>query len=160
VTHGPSQSELTILDTSLPRETKVIGRVHADGAPHDIAFSPNAGRVWVTYWDGRVAAFDASSRRLLLRRRVGELAHHVAVDDRVWITDHEGGKAYVLSPLTGRTLRVLPVGPGAHHVALFGRRAVAVSHDAGTISVFDERFRRIANRRIGRGLHGVIQIVV
>lgn len=157
ITHGRHQIFLTHVDSSRPARARVLRRLGAVGAPHDIAFAPDGRRVWVTYWqEAVVGAFAARSGHLVLRRPVGVLPHHVAVDSsRVWISDHEGGRGFVLSAHTGRILRAFSTGPSPHHVAIEAGVAVVVSHDAGTLTSFRERGARIRTTRVGRGLHGV-----
>jgi DNA-binding beta-propeller fold protein YncE len=157
ITHGRHQTWLTHVDSSKPARARVLRRLGAVGAPHDIAFAPHGRRVWVTYWqEAVVGAFSARSGRLVLRRPVGTLPHHVAVDrHRVWISDHEGGRGYVLSERTGRVVRTFSSGPSPHHVSIAAGVAVVVSHDAGTLTAFRDGGARIRSVRVGRGLHGV-----
>lgn len=140
VTHGARARFLTIVDSTAPARPRVAGRVAAPGG-HDIAFAPNGRSVWLTYWNsGRVGQMTAYRRtgRLRLRTRVGALAHHVAVSERrIWVTDHEGARAAVLTP-RGRIVRRVRTGTHPHHVALLVGRAAVVNQDAGTLSVFEE----------------------
>lgn len=157
ITHGRHQTWITHVDSSRPARARVLRRLGGVGAPHDIAFAPDGRRVWVTYWqEAVVGAFAARSGRLVLRRPVGVLPHHVAVDSsRVWISDHEGARGFVLSTRTGRVLRSFSTGPSPHHVAIEAGVAVVVSHDAGTLTAFRDGGARIRSTRVGRGLHGV-----
>lgn len=161
VTHGPRGPAITILDTSRPERARVVGSAGGRGA-HDIAFARNGLFVWVTYWDsgivGEIRAY-ARTGRLRLQQRVGRLIHHVTVDlvGKVWATDHEDGRAFLLSSRTGKPLRTFSGCPGAHHVDVGpGRGRVAVAcHDAGTLLVFDPVRERVDRIRAGKGLHGV-----
>jgi DNA-binding beta-propeller fold protein YncE len=152
ITHSPRQNEITVLDAS---DGVIEERIPAAGAAHDIAFSPYGRRVWVTYWnEPRVGAFAARSRRLLFRVRAGAVPHHVAVGrSRVYVSDHETGRLLVLSG-RGRLLRSRSLGPGAHHVAVLGTFVAGVSHDDGSLTVYD-RGKKLPARRVGRGLHGL-----
>jgi YVTN family beta-propeller protein len=159
VTHGPGARSLTLLDTRRPSRARILGRVAAQGA-HDISFA--CGRVWVTYWNsGWVGAFNQLGR-LVLRRRVGNLVHHVQGGRggrRVWFTDHVGDRASLFDACSGRRLGSFAVGAGPHHVApaTNSTRVVVASHDSGTITIIHRFVRRwhVRSVAVGRGLHGV-----
>jgi len=166
VTHGPRAPYLTVVDVRDPRRPLVAGRIDAGGPAHDISEQPDSAWAYVTYWgSGLVAAVDWGRRRVLWRRRVGSLVHHVQADvfrgRRVWATDHEGGRAYLLSSRDGRILRSLDGCPGAHHLALAGTAWVAVAcHDAGALAIYSTRTWRRRLVAVGAGPHGVAVAVV
>ena len=164
VTHGPTARAVTVVDTSRPTRARVAAHVPAPGT-HDIAFSRDGLRVWVTFWDsGAVGRLEAASRRLLFRRQVGRLTHHVQVDritGELWVTDHHSGSTFLVSQATGLPLRTLVGCPGAHHVAFVGAASVIVAcHDADALAVYHRRTWRRILVPVGAGPHGVAVAIV
>lgn len=167
VTHGRDARELTVLDPANPRRPRLVARVPAAGAAHDISRQPDSANVFVTYWgSSTVAGIDVGTRRVFFRRRLGTLLHHVQFDyfsgAHVWVTDHGGGRAFLLSTRTGRVVRTVGGCPGAHHVALFPRtrRAAIACHDSGRLLLVDPATGAQSSIRVGRGLHGVATVLV
>lgn len=166
VTHGRRTGYVTLLSSN-PRRPRVLRRVPVGRGPHDITHAPDTATFYVTYWDSpHVGAVDAGRRRLLYRRAVGTMPHHVQFDyytgQDVWVTDHATGRLFLVAARTGRVRRSFDGCPGAHHVAINHpeavARAVVACHDAGTIVVLDGR--RLRPIRAGRGPHGVALAVL
>jgi DNA-binding beta-propeller fold protein YncE len=161
VTHGPRASRVTVLDTTRPAHARVVHTVAASGPAHDIAFGCGGRRVWLTYWgSGTIGALDSRTGRLVLRKRLGSLIHHVQSTSRprvIWATDHAGDRALMLDGCSGRVLRTLRVGRSPHHVAtgLFRGHVVVASHDDDSITIFDPVSERASSLRVGDGPHGV-----
>jgi DNA-binding beta-propeller fold protein YncE len=163
VTHGRGDRSLTILNgVGSPGALRVAGRVAAGGAAHDISHQPDSANVFVTYWNSTaVAGIDVGRRGIVFRKRLGTLLHHVQFDyfsgRHVWVTDHGGGRAFLVSTRTGRVERTVTDCPGAHHVALFprSRRAAIACHDSGRLLLVDPASARRSSIEVGRGLHGV-----
>lgn len=159
VTHGAGEASLTLARGR-------IRRVAAEGAPHDVTKQPDSANVYVTYWnESAVGAVDWGRERVLWKRRVGSLVHHVELDPfrgwRLWATDNRSGRTYFLSARDGRVLRTLSGCPGAHHVAFGGTAWVAVAcHDADALAVYRTGSWRRSLVRVGGGPHGVAVAVV
>jgi DNA-binding beta-propeller fold protein YncE len=165
VTHGTSETSLTLAEIRNLGRPPAIQRLAAGGAPHDITKQPDTANVYVTYWgSGSVGALDWGRGKLLWRRRVGSVIHHVAFDyfngQRLWATDNMTGRAYLLSARNGRLLRTLDACPGsAHHVALGGTAWVAVAcNSAGALAVYSTRTWRRTLVPVGAGPHGVVVV--
>lgn len=166
VTHGRRTGYVTLLSSN-PRRPRVLGRVAVRRGPHDISHAPDTATFYVTYWDSPyLGAVDARRRRLLFRRRIGTMPHHVQFDyytgQDVWVTDHGTGRLFLVAARTGRVRRSFAGCPGAHHVAINHpravTRAVVACHDAGTIVALSGlRLRPI---RVARGPHGVALAVL
>jgi DNA-binding beta-propeller fold protein YncE len=166
VTQGPRDESLTGVDLSNPRRPRVIGRFDARGPAHDITRQPDSENVYVTYWSsGAVAGLDLGRQRLLWRRSVGSLIHHVVFDyyngQRLWVTDHEAGDLLALASRTGRLIRRLRGCSGAHHVAFVGTAwVVAACHDADALAVWNQRNWQRRLVPVGDGPHGVAEVVL
>ena len=163
VTHGPSGSALTVID---PAHRRVVGRIAVGRGPHDITFQPDSANVFVTYWrTPDVGRIDWGRRRIVYRRRLGGVPHHVQFDylsgRHLWVSDHSRGVILRLRSADGSVFRRYRGCPGAHHVALpgVGLYAVAACHDSGRLLVI-ARNGRTATIPVGHGLHGVAVAVV
>jgi len=167
VTHGSSHPELTIVDDSHPRKTKVLAELDVGGAAHDISKQGDSANAYVTYWgSGAVGAVDWWGRgKMLWKRTVGALIHHVQFDyyhgRRLWVTDHRTGDVLALASRDGHVLRRLHGCPGAHHVALVGTAWVAAAcHDADALAVWSTRSWQRRLVRVGDGPNGVVEVVL
>ena len=165
VTHSSGNPDLTMVD-GRPRSPHVIGRLAVGGPAHDITKQADSANAYVTYWNsGSVGAVDWGRRRMLWRRSVGRLVHHVQFDyysgQRLWVTDHETGQVLALSSRDGRVVRRLRGCPGAHHVALVGMAwVVAACHDADSLAIWSTRSWQRRLLRVGGGPHGVAEVVL
>ncbi|RDI73912.1 hypothetical protein Gocc_2476 [Gaiella occulta] len=168
VTHGARDVPLTLLSLSpRPRRPAPNGTLAAGGAAHDIDRAPDTADVFVTFWEsGVVTRIRTGGRigRVLWRRRVGTLTHHLAFDPysgrRLWVTDR-AGRVLLLSADTGRTLRSFTGCPGPHHVAVLSSRAAVVACNAsGTLAVFDAARGRVRSLPVGQGPHDLAVVQV
>lgn len=165
VTHGPRASSLTVVDVEDPGRPRVAGRLAAGGPSHDISEQPDTATAYLTYWgSGSVAALDWGRGRLLWRRHVGALVHHVAFDPfqgrRVWASDHGADRAYLVRSSDGRLLGTVEGCPGAHHVALTPRQAAIACHDSDSLLVLAQGTGRARSIPVGAGPHGVAVAVL
>jgi len=165
VTHSSGHPDLTMVDDR-PRSPRLIGRVRAGGAAHDISRQADTANAYVTYWNsGAVGAVDWGNKRVLWRRSVGSLIHHVQFDyyhgRRLWVTDHRTGDVLALSSRDGGVLRRLRGCAGAHHVGLVGMAWVTVAcHDADSLAIWSTRRWQRRLVRVGDGPHGVAEVVL
>ena len=168
VTHGARDVPLTLLSLYPgPRRPAPNGTLPAGGPAHDIDRAPDTADVFVTFWgSGVVARIRTGGRngRVLWRRRVGTLTHHLAFDyysgQRLWVSDR-AGRVLLLSADTGRMLRSFAGCPAPHHVAvLSSRAAVAACNGSGTLAVFDAANGRVRSLPVGRGPHDVAVVQV
>jgi len=166
VTHG-SGRDLTLLDLRRPGSTGLELRgLSAGGRAHDISRQADTANAYVTYWSsGSVGAVDWGNERMLWRRSVGSLVHHVQFDHysgrRLWATDHHAGEVIALSSRDGRVTRRLGGCAGAHHVTVVGgAHVVAACHDSDELGVWSQRTWKRRLVRVGDGPHGVAEVVL
>jgi YVTN family beta-propeller protein len=167
VTHGRRTTFLTLLDFAgpdNPARPRVLRRVEAHGAPHDISHQPDSANVYLTYWDSPFVGKLDGRLRLRFRRHVGVDVHHVVFDyysgRRLWVTDHSTGRVLLLSAKNGRVLRTSEGCPGIHHVALAPGRVALACHDSGRLLILTRSLRPLRSLSVGHGLHGVAIAVV
>jgi DNA-binding beta-propeller fold protein YncE len=165
VTHESEHPEFTIVDTNLSRRSDLV-TLAAGGPAQHVSEQPDSATAYVTYWNsGGVGAVDWGRGRLLWRRNVGTLIHHVQFDyfhgRRLWATDHAKGRSYLLSARDGRVLRTLAGCPGADHVAFGGTAWLAVAcRDADALAVYETRTWQRTLVSVGGGPRGVAVAVV
>lgn len=161
VTHGARRTPLTLFDLGpQPRRPTPSGTLDVRGAAHDVVMVPDTADVFVSYWEaGTVARVRLGGSRVLWRRTVGTVTHHLAFDvysgQRLWVTDR-AGRVLLLSARSGAVLERFGGCAGPHHVAVAtARRAVVACNSAGTVGVFDDRAGLVRSIAVGRGPHGV-----
>jgi len=140
-------------------ETRAVRYVATGHRPHDLLFAPD-GRLFVTDWTGRLLVLSPTGvvKRV---RKLGQEAHHLAFTPdgrRVWITDHDAHRVFVLATGTLKILKSIRFPGAPHHVAVTpdGRLAVVANHTGGTMVVYRaSTMRRIAAIAVGGGPHGV-----
>ena len=165
VTHVSGHPQLTVVDLSGSFGEKLL-ELDVDGPAHDISKQPDSANAYVTYWgSGSVGAIDWGRGRVLWRRKVGALIHHVTFDyyhgRRLWVTDHRTGDVLALASRDGHVLRRLRGCPGVHHVALVGPAWVAAAcHDADALAVWSQKTWKRQLIPVGDGPHGVAEVVL
>jgi DNA-binding beta-propeller fold protein YncE len=169
ITHGARDAPLTLLSLSGRRNWPLPAGTLATGGPaHDIDRAPDTADVFVTFWESgvvaRIRTGGGRNDRLLWRRQVGTVTHHLAFDSysgrRLWVSDR-AGRVLLLSADTGRTLRSFVGCPGPHHVAVLSNRAAVVACNArGTLAVFDAANGRLRSLPVGRGPHDLAVVQV
>ncbi len=164
VTHDSDYPALTVVELSGSRGRKLL-ELDVGGPVHDISNQPDSANAYVTYWgSGAVGAVDWGRGKMLWKRSVGTLVHHVAFDyyhgRRLWVTDHETGDVLALSSRDGHVLRRLRGCDGAHHVALVGGMIAVACHDSDALAVWNTSSWQRRLIRVGDGPHGVAEVVL
>jgi DNA-binding beta-propeller fold protein YncE len=121
----------------------------ADDLAHDVAFSPDGERVWISSGvERRLAVHDARSLRLLHAIPGDRAPQHVTFDEvtrRAYVTSGESGtlRAYRLADAKLLSTRSIPA--GSYNVCAQAGRMVTPSLDLGTLTILDHRGLRSAH---------------
>jgi DNA-binding beta-propeller fold protein YncE len=93
-----------MLDTSNMQTPRVVGSFDPGFAAHDLAFSPDGQRVWISAANGPdVTVFDAWNRHVLFRVPVGPGPQHIVMDGAyVYLTSGYGSTIERVDEQTGR----------------------------------------------------------
>ena len=124
------------------------------GGAHDLAFSPNDARVWVTYDDRpEVGIFSAGTGRLIRLLPAGSPPQHIAFGPaagggHAYVTSGNEGTLRIVSSRTGRLLRIVRTAYGSFNLALYGSFVATSSLYRGTVMEFDENGHRRVTRRV------------
>lgn len=140
---GEQAKTIVAADVSRPTHPRVVARFAPGFAAHDLAFSPSGSRVWITADSRRVVSvFSASTHRLVLEIPAGPGPQHVAFNSRfAYVTSGYGSRIELVSPQTGRVLRVVHVPYGSFNLATSGGLVVVSSLLRGTVTELTDRLR-------------------
>jgi hypothetical protein len=149
-----------------PRAPRRVARLSIPGPAFDITDQPDSNLAYVANGArGGVGAIDTSGR-VRWWRPVAAFSESVQFDyyhgRRLWLTDPEGGAVLALaSHRNGRVVRRLGGCPGARGVTMVGTAwVVAACADANALAFWSQRTWKRTLVPIGRGPHGVAEIVL
>jgi YVTN family beta-propeller protein len=140
---GESARTIVVLSTRRMDRPRVIGRFDPGFEVHDLSFSPDGARVWVTAAAGPdVSVFDAQTRRVLFRVPVGRSPQHVALTGRyAYLTSGYGSRIEQADARTGRILHRASTPYGSFELAADGRYVVVSSLLRGTLAIFTRQLK-------------------
>ena len=151
---GERARSIARVDVSNPQHPRLIGHVDPRGRAHDLAFSRNDARVWVTY-DARteVGVFSASTGKLVHRLRAGSAPQHIAFGaaaggGHAYVSSGDDGTLRIFSARSGRLLHTVPTSYGSFNLATYGGFVATTSLYRGTLMEFDEGGHRSGTRHI------------
>src|SRR5207253_10614591 len=127
-------------------------RIHflgAGGLAHDLAFSPDGRRMWLTYDDrSTITVYEATwPPRRLFTIPAGSPPQHVAFGRYAYVTSGNDGRLRVFS-LAGRQLGVAQTPPGSFNLGLGGGLVLTPSLTNGTLTELRDSGSRICTKRI------------
>lgn len=159
---GQSASSITIVSTIStrspgparpvqdPSRMGIVGQLRPGFQAHDLMFTPNDRRVWVTSANtSTVTVFDARTHRPLLRIPAGPPPQHIVFDaGSAYLTSGYGSRIERVSIVTGRVLARARAPYGSFDLDARGGYVVTSSLLTGTLAVYDRRLRRLRVRRL------------
>ena len=151
---GTKAARVAVLDSSDPRRPRFARTLAPPFLAHDVVFSPDGRRVWVTSGsERRIALYVAESRRP---------ARIIAGDAPPQHVTFTRGRAFVACgddgtvrrhQLDGTLLGTARVPIGSYNVTFGSDRVVTPSLGQGTVSLLDRSGRVRAVRRVARAAH-------
>jgi DNA-binding beta-propeller fold protein YncE len=151
---GERARSIAVVDVSNPRHPRLSDHIDPRGAAHDLAFSPNDARVWITYDDRpKVGVFSASTGRLVRLLPAGSAPQHILFGPaggggHAYVTSGDDGTMRIFSSRTGRLLRLVRTSYGSFNLALYGSFVATSSLYRGTLMEFDESGRRWLTKHV------------
>jgi DNA-binding beta-propeller fold protein YncE len=123
----------------------VIGRFAPGFEVHDLAFSNDGQRVWLTSAASRdVTVLNGSDERLLFRVPVGPPPQHVALTEPyAYLTSGYGSTIEQVDARTGRVLRRASTPYGSFELAADDRYVVVSSLLRGTLAIFTPQLKLV-----------------
>jgi DNA-binding beta-propeller fold protein YncE len=144
---GERAHTIVVVDASDTVRPRVVGRIHLPWAAHDLAFTPDDRRVWVTSDDrSKVAIFDAATHRELFTVRGGTPPQHVAFGRFAYVTSGYGSTLRIFT-LAGRLRRVVRIARGSFNLAAFGDLALTSSLLDGVVTELEGPRGRVLLRK-------------
>lgn len=158
---GNVSPTVAVVDTSRPRDPRLVGSLRPPFAAHDVGFTPGGSRVWLTSGDEeRLAIHDARTGRLLKQLGGDAPPQHVTfLGDHAYVTSGDDGLLRV-HRLDGRLLRTTRVPVGSYNVQHGGRVVLTPSLAHGTICVLDDRGAMTLRRNVARSSHDACVVIV
>ena len=137
-TAGLARNQIDIYDATT---LALLHRVPARSMPSHIAYAPDSGAVFVSLQGtDRLIAIRTSDGAVLWNARVGSTPAGVFwLNGRILVGCMGEAHIAVVDPATGRVVRTIPTGRGAHTIfsSPDGRLLYATNRVEGTISVID-----------------------
>lgn len=152
---GTASERVAVVDVRERARPRLVGYVRPPFRAHDVVFSPRGDAVWVTSGDrGRIAAYDARTRELVLSLPADAAPQHVAFGRGVaYVTSGDDGTLRVHALRDGRLLRASTVPVGSYNVQQGAGRVLTPSLARGTLCVLDEAGRVLRQVRVARSSH-------
>jgi DNA-binding beta-propeller fold protein YncE len=133
---GTKAERIALLDLADPARPRLRGHVRPPFLAHDVGFTPRGARVWVSSGDqGRIAVYDAATRRLLFAIAADAPPQHLTfLGDRVYVTSGDDGTLRVHG-FDGRLHRTARIPTGSYNVQQGGGVILTPSLSQGTLCI-------------------------
>ena len=156
---GFSAREIVVVDLADQRRPRVVARMKPPFHAHDVVFSPDGKRVWVSSGDERrLAIFDSATRRAIRTLPAGPPPQHIAMTAAAaYVTSDDAVRIH--APRDGRLLRTLAVPPGSYNVSQGWNRVFTPSLERGTLAVIDRHGARVEARKVATAAHDACFVV-
>jgi DNA-binding beta-propeller fold protein YncE len=150
---GFSAPALAVVDLRRSTSPRLATRVVPPFPAHDVVFTPDGQRAWVSSGsERRLAVYDAHTLRLLFTLPAGEPPQHITFGSgAAYVTSDDEVRVHRLED--GRLLRRTPVAAGSYNVTRGGRQVFTPSLERGTLTVLDTRGRLLAAPTVARAAH-------
>jgi DNA-binding beta-propeller fold protein YncE len=135
VASSPPPPSSPVIDAGRPH---VIGHLTPGFPAHDLSFSSDGRRVWVSSAAGPdVTVFDARTRRALFRVPVGPPPQHIAMQGRyAYVTSGSGSTIEKVDARSGRVLARTAAPYGSFELAAADGYVATASLLRGTLAVY------------------------
>jgi DNA-binding beta-propeller fold protein YncE len=151
---GSSAREIAVVDVSRPAHPRLVRRFAPPFLAHDVGWTPDGKRVWVSSADRwQLAVYDARTGRVVARPSGDQPPQHVTF---------AGGRAYVTSGwsgtlrvhhVDGRQIRTNVIPVGSYNVQQGDGRVVTASLGHGALTILDESGRTLRRTQVARSSH-------
>ncbi len=140
VIRTPPSPSSPVIDAGHPH---VIGHLTPGFPAHDLSFSPDGRRVWISSAVGRgVTVFDARTRKVLFRVPVGPPPQHLAVQGRyAYLTSGYGSTIEKVNATTGRVITRTSAPYGSFELDAADGYVATASLLRGTLAIYTPNLR-------------------
>jgi DNA-binding beta-propeller fold protein YncE len=146
---GEAAQQITVISTVVkwppqsspvidPGRPHVIGHIPLGSPAHDLGFSPDGRKVWITSAAGPdVTVIDARSHHALFRVPVGEPPQHLAFEGRyAYLTSGYGSTIEKVDDVTGQVIRRTAAPYGSFELAAADGYVATSSLLRGTLAIY------------------------
>jgi DNA-binding beta-propeller fold protein YncE len=154
---GERARTIVIVDTTRLGAPRVLSRFAPRFDAHDLAFSPDGTRVWVTSDDSAyVTVFSAFTARALFRVYGGAAPQHVAFwAGAAYVTSGNDGTLRYANPRTGKLRRTVTTSYGSFNLGVGGSLVLTSSLYRGTLTELDSSGHRLLQTRVAESARDV-----
>jgi hypothetical protein len=151
---GSKADELAIVDVSRRTRPRLLRRLRPPFLAHDVGWSPDGHRVWVSSGDrNEVAIYAARSGRLLKRLAADKPPQHFTFrGELVFVASGESGRLRV-HRVDGRPLRTTAIPDDSYNVQQAHGWIVSPGLGTGTLCLLDQNGVRRWSKKIARSSH-------
>jgi len=160
VSLGAKARHIAVVDITRRAQPRLLGLVTPPFLAHDVGWTPDRARVWVSSGDrSSLAVYDATTHELLSRPRADLPPQHITF---------RGGRAYVTSGESatlrvhgrdGRVLRTTAVADDSYNVQQAHGWVVTPALGRGTLCILDASGRLLHRRQVARSSHDACIVV-
>lgn len=157
---GTKARRIAIVDVSHPGRPRRLGTLLPPFLAHDVGWTPDRTRVWVTSGDREeLAIYDARTRQVLRKLSADEAPQHVTFrGDRAYVTSGDSGTLRTYH-LGGRQLRKVAVPEGSYNVQQARGWVVTPGLGRGSLCILDVRGRMLRREQVARSSHDACIVV-
>jgi DNA-binding beta-propeller fold protein YncE len=158
---GEHAREIAIVSLANPRKPTPVRRFSPGFVVHDVTFTPDTRRVWLTSGTSDlVYALDSRTGKKIFAVRVGAAPQHVVISDLLngkyaYATSGYDGRIVKVNTWTGHVVASAAIPRGSFNVSTKGPRVVTSSLLGGQVTELDLDLRRIRSTRVARAARGV-----
>lgn len=151
---GPKARRIAIVDVGNPARPRRLGTLLPPFLAHDVGWTPDGARVWVSSGDREeLALYDARTRYVLRKLSADEPPQHVTFrGDRAYVTSGDSGTLRTYD-LGGRQLRKVAVPEGSYNVQQARGWVVTPGLGRGSLCILDARGRLLRREQVARSSH-------
>jgi DNA-binding beta-propeller fold protein YncE len=160
VSLGAKARQIAVVDLARRRQPRLVGLVTPPFLAHDVGWTPDGARVWVSSGDrNSLAIYNAKTHRLLARPDADRPPQHITF---------RGGQAYVTSGESatlrvhradGSVLRTTAVADDSYNVQQAHGWVVTPALGRGTLCILDTSGRLVHRRQVARSSHDACIVV-
>jgi hypothetical protein len=150
---GKTAQEIAIVGIARPARPRRIGVLRPPFLAHDVGWTPDGSRVWVSSGDREeLAVYDRSGK--LLRRLAGDAPpQHVSFrGGRAYVTSGDSGTLRV-HRVNGHALRTTRVPEGSYNVQQAHGWVVTPGLGGGSLCILDAQGRLVRRKQVARSSH-------
>ncbi len=151
---GKTAKEIAIVGIARPARPRLLGALRPPFLAHDVGWTPDGSRVWVSSGDRQeLAVYDARTGKLLRRLTGDAPPQHVSFrGSRAYVTSGDSGTLRV-HRLNGHALRTTTVPAGSYNVQQARGWVVTPGLGGGSLCILDAQGRLVRRKQVARSSH-------